>query len=42
MRRDPGEVPVDKLGGGQLTVPQCGVEGGYGDLFELRVDVGSA
>jgi hypothetical protein len=40
VRGNPGEVPVDEFGGGQLAVPQRGVEGGDGELFELRVDIG--
>jgi len=40
VRLNPGQVPVDEFGGGQLAVPKCGVEGGDGELFELRVDVG--
>jgi hypothetical protein len=41
VRLNPGEVPVDEFGGGQLTVLQRGVEGGDGELFELGVDIDS-
>jgi hypothetical protein len=40
VRGDPGQVRLDQFGGGQLAAAQRGVEGGDGELFELRVDVG--